>query len=198
MNLISQHNNINHLLTKKWFILSVFSLALSGLFAIFLVIGRSPYINKILPHIDFFKSSLTIHVNLSVTIWLLGMITSIYCQNTKRFYKAHNTSFALATIASILVCMSIFDTAATAYLNNYIPFINSVYFKIGIFTFLSAIFLSSILSAIESFLAKKYDNLTFPILIILSAIAYLHALYQMEISGLKSLFNNADYFENIF
>lgn len=195
MKLISNNNSS---LAKNWFLLSVTSLAISGLFAIFLVIGRSPYINEILPHVNFFKSSLTIHVNLSVTVWLLGMVASIYCLNLRKYIIFHKLSLLISCVGSLLIALSIFDIKAEAYLNNYIPFINSTIFEIGIFAFLSGILLSSIFALIEGIKNKNINSIALPSLIIFAAICYFITLYQLEYEGLGGLFYDADYFELAF
>ncbi len=194
--------NNNHLtgksLSKNWFLLSIASLAFSGLFAIFLVIGRSPYINKILPHVDFFKTSLTIHVNLSVTVWLIGIICCIqFLQLTQKRF-AYIICFWTSAFGSLLIAFSIFDPSATAYLNNYIPFIESLTFEIGIFMFLIGALISNLLALAEGLKFKSTNLIAFPSLIILSSIVFFTALYQLEILGLKELFNSEDYFENLF
>ena len=65
--------NTNIRLTNYWLLLSISSLALAGLFSILLVSARSPIIQNILPWHNAFKTSLTIHVNLSVVVWFLAV-----------------------------------------------------------------------------------------------------------------------------
>src|SRR5690554_3307029 len=53
---------------QSWFLLSVASLIFAGLFALFLVVGRLPFIAPFITDAAFFKRCLVIHVNLSLLV----------------------------------------------------------------------------------------------------------------------------------
>ena len=58
--------------TEQWLKLGVTALAGSGLFAILLVASRTPGVQEIIPWIDFFRTALVVHVDLSVLVWFLA------------------------------------------------------------------------------------------------------------------------------
>lgn len=63
-----------------WLTLGVAALVASGLFAVLLVLSRTPHVQQIIPGTDFFHTALVAHVVLSVLIWLLafaGMLWSL-------------------------------------------------------------------------------------------------------------------------
>jgi heme/copper-type cytochrome/quinol oxidase subunit 1 len=128
----------------KWLILAIFSLALSGIFAIFLVIARSPKICKLLPYPDLFKTTLTIHVNLSVLVWLLSFSAFYIIAKNAKESGLQKIAFYLSLFGTIIIAGSIFDISANAYLNNYVPYLDSKIFSSGILIFLSGILLISI------------------------------------------------------
>lgn len=191
-------NSNNNDLSRNWFILSVVSLAISGLFAVFLVISRSPHINEFIPHANLFKSSLSIHVNLSVTVWLLGMVASMFTYELTRFQSLHRILFILSCVGTALITISIFDNDSVAYLNNYVPFIDSVIFTKGIYLFLIGTLFSSFLAMLEGMGKKQSNAIILPALIIFSSVVYFTSFYQLEYDNLKDIFNREDYFENLF
>jgi uncharacterized membrane protein len=61
-------------LAISWLKNGIWALALAGFYSIVLVILRTPQLSQIISDKSVFKSSLVIHVNLSVLAWLLSMI----------------------------------------------------------------------------------------------------------------------------
>ena len=48
------------------------ALVIGGLFTILIVLSRTPYFQEIIPWVDFFKTALVVHVNLTVLVWFLA------------------------------------------------------------------------------------------------------------------------------
>ena len=69
---ISMPSEVNRKLASAWLWLGIASLVGAGLFAILLVLARTPYIQDIFPWVDFFHSALVVHVDLSVLLWFLA------------------------------------------------------------------------------------------------------------------------------
>src|SRR5665647_1682004 len=59
-------------LASGWLLLGILSLLGAGLFAILLVLSRTPYIEDIFPWVDFFRTALVVHVDLSVLLWFMA------------------------------------------------------------------------------------------------------------------------------
>jgi len=197
-NIINLAEN-NKKLTKLWLIHSVTALALSGFFAIFLVVARSPYISALLPYKDFFKTSLTIHVNLSVLIWLTSMACTIFSTKTS-FRKTGFIGLAICAIGTLLITISIFDTNAEAYLNNYIPMLQSRLFEAGIIIYLSGLLISSFmgLKLETDNLALRYYALTSFFIVLASGITLGLTYLNLENAANRNLYNFGDYYEKLF
>ena len=186
----------NKQLLKKWLFLGILALALSGLFAVFLVIGRSPSVNRILPHVDFFQLSLTIHVNLSVFIWLTCAAIFVGDIKKSKLNIISEIGFWFALIGTILVSLTIFDSGAKAYLNNYIPMAGSDFLKVGLAVFTIGIFLASLSILITREIC--FSNRVAPLIIIISCFSVISSYLQLEIDNVKSLYNPQDYYELLF
>ena len=197
-NIITLDKN-NKKLAFYWLIQSVGALALSGFFAIFLVVARSPIIGKLLPYKDFFKTCLTIHVNLSVLIWLTSFCCLLFSLNTK-LIKLGYTSLIMCAMGSIMISLSIFDFSAEAYLNNYIPMLNSKIFLYGIYLYFAGFFIASFQALICNNNDKfyKYFNLSSFFIILSSFLTLWLTRVNLNLPEVVNLYNFADYYERLF
>ncbi len=123
-------------LARSWLVLGVVSLALAGIFAILLVLARTPYFQAVVPYRDFFTTALIIHVNLSVLVWLTSMTHAMSCWLFTRTPFLAQVGYLCALAGTIIFAISPFLVEGEPLLNNYIPIINSTPFHIGITTFL--------------------------------------------------------------
>lgn len=128
-------------IAKNWLLLAVVSLALSGIFSILLIVGRTSNALDFLGIEEFFKVSLIIHVNLGILVWLLSMTACLFSKYRNDEFPY---SFYGGVLAAILITVSGFTYSDGAYLNNYVPMFENLYFKIGIYLFLAVIFIESI------------------------------------------------------
>jgi len=133
-------NNRTKLLS--WLYIAIFALAISGFYSILIVLLRSPGIQTIMPFKSFFSSSLVIHVNMSVLIFMLSIATIWLSFEVKNKYLSFITAL-LAFFGMMLMAISPF-IKHTPILNNYVPVIENMPFFIGLFLFFTGIFLSSI------------------------------------------------------
>lgn len=189
----------NKKLARLWLIQSVGALAFSGLFAIFLVIARSPKVGKLLPYEDFFRTSLTIHVNLSVLIWLTSIITTIFALNTK-YIKIGYLGLLFCSIGTIIITLSIFDFSAHAYLNNYLPMLDAKLFKLGIAIYLIGIFIASFqaVSCFSEFKIFRVFCQTSFLIIMASYIVLVLTMLKLNSPENIVLYNFEDYYERLF
>jgi heme/copper-type cytochrome/quinol oxidase subunit 1 len=135
-----------HLAAKKWAILGIIAIALSGVFSILLILGRTTDLLGSLPAQDFFKTAIILHVNLSVLVWLSCALLSYL-----NFLNPPKTSsFNIAAIATALIAISPFIGGGEGYLNNYIPIFDNNIFKFGIALYLFAFISELVLVAAKS------------------------------------------------
>src|SRR3990167_2516294 len=62
--------------------LGIASLVGAGLFAILLVLSRTPYVQDIFPWVDFFDTALVGHVDLSVLLWFMAFAGVLWSLNS--------------------------------------------------------------------------------------------------------------------
>lgn len=116
-----------------WLMLGVSALALAGLFAILLVLARTPGMEAFFPTQNFFRTALVVHVDQSVLIWFLafgGVLWSLGCGGA-----ANRIALAAALIGCLLLAAAPFFGAADPLMNNYVPVLRHPLFfaAIGLF-----------------------------------------------------------------
>lgn len=190
-----------------WFILAIFSLSISGFYSLFVALMRVPFIYNIFYYPDFFKTSLVIHVTLSINIFFILFIFFIWFEDLKKILIKKNKEYYLILISSIAL-ISILLISASGFIKNsisltinYIPIINNLVFIFGISIFFSLFlcflflyFYEFLLPNIKNFFQSLYLNLNF--FIFFSAfIAFLCLiLYILRIKLLSSNFDLEEFF----
>jgi hypothetical protein len=193
---------VNRFITLSWIKLGVAALALSGLLAIILVVARSPKIHELLPHVDLFKSALTIHVNLSVLIWLVCGGFFIFTGIQSSFRWINKIGLITCFFATIMVTLGIFNPDSKSYLNNYVPYMDDKIFRTGIWLFI----VGATITAVSIFLNSAnraadigtISGLGFSSIIIISALAFYHSLSELTKPENIGLYNNEDFYELLF
>ena len=123
-------------LALGWLVLCVFALFGAGVFSLLLVVSRTPYLQDIIPWIDFFHSALVVHVDLSVLVWSLsfgGVVWSLN-QRAGRPQLAW-AALALACIGAAIITVSPFVRDAQPLMSNYIPVLQHPVFFAGLLIF---------------------------------------------------------------
>ncbi|GIX43188.1 MAG: hypothetical protein KatS3mg129_2921 [Leptospiraceae bacterium] len=133
--------NYDFPLSKYWLTLAILSISLSGFFAFFITIARTPHIYELLNDPDFFKKALAIHVNLGFLMWLSCFIVSVFYLISPINQKK-TLPFYISISGIILVSIPSLFLEGKAILSNYIPMIDHPVFFIGIFLFTAGIFLA--------------------------------------------------------
>jgi cytochrome c oxidase subunit 1 len=103
-----------------WLVLGVSALAFAGIFAILLVLARTPGMEAWFPTQDFFRTALVVHVDQSVLIWFLafaGVLWSLFGAAGRPAAGA----LGLAAAGCVLLALSPFLGAGDPLMNNYVP-----------------------------------------------------------------------------
>jgi len=119
-------------LARGWLGLGVLALALAGIFAILLVLARSPGLAWLFPTQDFFRTALVVHVDQSILIWFLAFAGVIWGLAPGIRPELSRLGLAAATLGCLLVATSPFLGASTRELNNYVPVLDAPVFFWGI------------------------------------------------------------------
>lgn len=184
-------------LAISWLKNGIWALALAGFYSIVLVILRTPQLSQIISDKSVFKSSLVIHVNLSVLAWLLSITCIIWSYGSRRLYFSNIFSkLALAGIA--LMTISPLIGQSNPIMNNYVPILENVWFIVGLSLFGSSILYFSILVFINSFhdfslKEEKYTAQILPVVKLTSSLMYImvwgcFALSYKEVMALSNVF----------
>lgn len=133
---LSMPSEANLKLASGWLWLGIASLVGAGLFAILLVLARTPYIQDIFPWVDFFHSALVVHVDLSVLLWFLafaGVLWSL--DSSSRFIRIGWLALVLAAVGAAMIVLSPFVQEGEPLMSNYVPVIKSTFFFTGLVVF---------------------------------------------------------------
>lgn len=119
---------------RRWLQLGVLALAIAGLFALLLVLSRSPGMEHFFPWIDFFRTALVVHVDQSVLIWFLAMAGVIWSLAGVPLGPVGLRRLALGlTVAGTLgIALSAFIGEGAPLMNNYVPVLQRPLFFISL------------------------------------------------------------------
>ena len=149
--------NIN--LCRRWLALAVIALSFSGLLSIVVVLLRIPFINNLIGQREIFDSALVIHVNLSVLVWMLSMISLMWSMVVGEKYSyINNIIWWVSVIGTCFIALSIFSSGADSVKNNYIPILNNFIFLLGLGIFMVAMFANAILTILFSNVKTSFGS----------------------------------------
>ena len=125
-------------LTLRWLQLGVLSLALAGLFAVLLVLSRTPGSEAFFPWIDFFRTALVVHVDQSVLIWFLamaGVVWSLLIPVHAGHLRLQRLAYGLALAGTLGIALAAFIGEGAPLMNNYVPVLQRPFFfgALGLF-----------------------------------------------------------------
>ncbi len=116
-----------------WLKTGIFALAAGGIFAILLVLSRSPYIQKVIPFRDFFHTALVVHVDLTILVWFLGFLGIIWSLHTIRRHALLSWAGLMCfALGALMITVSPFIGDPVAIINNYVPMLHSKFFIYGL------------------------------------------------------------------
>ena len=74
-------------MTRNWVYLGMIALSASGLYSVALVVLRTPLFSHLAENKELFRTALVVHVDLSVLVWLLSIISAIWCSTISEKYN---------------------------------------------------------------------------------------------------------------
>lgn len=120
-------------LVVGWLLLGLGALIIAGLFSILLVLSRTPQVQDIIPWLDFFHTSIVIHVDMSVLIWFLSYGALLWTITTARLQGIWGwAALTLAVTGTLIVGASPFLGAGDPLMNNYVPVLRHPLFFAGL------------------------------------------------------------------
>jgi hypothetical protein len=119
-----------------WLWLGILALLGSGLFSLLLVLSRTPYLEEIIPWIDFFHTALVVHVDLSVLVWFLAFGGVLWSLNsTPRFMLLGWAALLFAGLGALLMIVTPFLGPGNPLMSNYIPVLQTPLFGVALLAF---------------------------------------------------------------
>ncbi|WP_395086617.1 cbb3-type cytochrome c oxidase subunit I [Gracilimonas sp.] len=158
-------------LSKAWILFSIFALILAGFLSLFIMLGRTPYINEWMFGTEWMRRILVVHVNLALTVSFYAFITGLFLvipSSQTHVNKRQLISFGLALAGTLVITISGFIPIGEPILSNYVPVINQPFFIGGLCLFaISLIFTffdERLLPGINKYQQKSFSH--YPISII--------------------------------
>lgn len=129
-------------LAQGWLWLGLLSLIGSGVFALLLVLSRTPYLQNLFPVADFFRVALVVHVDLSVLVWFVSIAGMLWSVNSStrsppRAMAWAWTSLWVCAAGTALMSAAPFVGRGEPIMANYIPVLNGPVFLSGLLLFSS-------------------------------------------------------------
>ena len=123
-------------LAIAWLWLGIMALLGSGVFSVLLVLSRTPYIQDVFPWIDFFRTALVVHVDLSVLVWFLSFGGVLWSLNsTPRFMLLGWSALGFAALGAALMVVVPFIGPGNPLMSNYIPVLQTPLFTVALLGF---------------------------------------------------------------
>lgn len=188
---------------KRWILLTVATLAVSGIAPLILLAGRaSMFAEKAMIKTSFLEA-LVVHVDLSVLAWFLGITMLFWALSTngKKSFIPYVGSTSLVTFAAgcLVIALSPMMGGGEALQSNYIPVYTSPLFFLGLGLLASSI----VLALITLLTTPKADALNpfFRVGVLGNALIVLLALLHFAWACMRvdpSLAGSQDYYETLF
>jgi cytochrome c oxidase subunit 1 len=141
-------------LLAAWWLLAIFALGVSSLFAVILVVARTPFLGL---GGEVFRTALVLHVDLAVVVWFLTAAAGVWtlaapvtCCVMLRFSR---WGFALSAIGIFAILLAPLFGSPAPVLANYVPVLDSQLFFVGLLVFLAGIGMAA-LAALASFVSQ--------------------------------------------
>ncbi|MDB2414530.1 cbb3-type cytochrome c oxidase subunit I [Rickettsiales bacterium] len=149
-------------ITKLWLILAVAALAIAGLFSLPPVVLRGPFFADKFDVEHIFATSLVIHVDQSVIIWMTAIAAALWTLFIGNNYQRLNKILLyIAALGTLLIALSPFIEHSNPIKNNYVPVLDNISFFIGLGLFALAIFSMSVLVLLKYQNVKGGDAISF-------------------------------------
>jgi hypothetical protein len=123
-------------LAERWLWLGVTALAVAGIFAIILVVARTPQLAALTLFQQLFSVALVVHVDLSVLMWfiaMLGLGTSLLLERyTLPWRYWPNAAWITVAVSTALIAFSPLDPQWDVIKSNYIPVLQNRIFLLAL------------------------------------------------------------------
>jgi len=184
-------------------LLGLSALVIGGIFTILVVLSRTPFFQEIIPWVDFFRTALVVHVNLTVLVWFLAFSGVLWSYtNSSRCLACGWTALLLSCIGTLIIVVAPFTGESHPLMNNYVPVLQNTVFFIGLAVFGAGFLLQVLRSCLTAFdndnRSSGETSLRFGLFV--AVVASLFALSALLLSwlGIDPGFEGLAYYDRLF
>ncbi len=186
-----------------WLFLGLAALVVGGLFTILIVLSRTPFFAEIIPWVDFFRTALVVHVDLTVLVWFLAFSGVFWSYNSSsRCQRCGWISLILACLGTLIIIVSPFTGESHPLMNNYVPVLQSPVFFIGLGIFGLGFCLLVLRAFITSgtMIAKVSGEVVLRFGLFVAMVASFFAIAALILSylGINEGFEGQAYYDRLF
>lgn len=135
---------------KRWCALAVGSLVGAGLLSLAVVVGRLPFLSRIIDDPLFFKRCLVVHVDLALVVWFYAFLAGLLALRIKSPpSRVESGAFGVAVGGVIAMLAGALARGAQPILANYVPVIDHPLFSAG----LAAFFIGALVYFVRALIA---------------------------------------------
>lgn len=189
-------------MTAGWLFLGLAALVIGGLFTILIVLSRTPFFQDIIPWVDFFRTALVVHVDLTVLVWFLAFSGVLWSYNSaSQCLRCGWAALVLASAGTLIITISPFTGESHPLMSNYVPVLQSTVFFTGLGLFglgFSLLVLRSLITTLAARNISGGEILRFGMFV--AVIASLFALGALLLSylGINDAFKGEAYYDRLF
>jgi len=186
-----------------WLLLGLAALVIGGLYTILIVLSRTPFFQEIIPWVDFFRTALVVHVNLTVLVWFLAFAGVFWSYtNSTRCMACGWVALALASLGTVIIVISPFTGESHPLMNNYVPVLQNTVFLVGL-----GVFGIGFLLLVARSCATAFDNdnqssgessLRFGLFVAVVASLFAMAALLLSYLGIDPGFDDIAYYDRLF
>ncbi len=189
-------------MSAGWLFLGLAALVIGGLFTILIVLSRTPFFQDIFPWVDFFRTALVVHVDLTVLVWFLAYSGVLWSYNSgSKCLRCGWIALLLASVGTLIITISPFTGDSHPLMSNYIPVLQSNVFFTGLSLF-GLGFALLVLRMLMTTLAVRNnsggDVLRFGMFVAVVASFFALGALMMSYLGLDESFSAEAYYDRLF
>ena len=190
-------------LTIAWLLLGLVALVVGGLFTILIVLSRTPFFQEIVPWVDFFRTALVVHVNLTVLVWFLAFSGVFWSYtNSHRCLACGWTALLLCCLGTLIIVISPFTGESHPLMNNYVPVLQNTVFFSGLGIFGAGFLLLVLRSCLTAFdnnnQSSGESSLRFGLFVAVVASLFALAALLLSYLGIDPTFEGLAYYDRLF
>jgi cytochrome c oxidase subunit I len=119
--------------SRQWLKVGLFSLLLSGLFSLIIVLARTPGFAGLINDPMFARKSLVLHVDFALIVWFYSFLAALYYSLAEKVnVYLFSAGLKLALLGAFLMIIPVFIRGAEPILANYIPVLDHPFFIAGL------------------------------------------------------------------